>query len=182
MSESDLDPGGCLMAAAIAFAVILLVACIPALPFWIGGHTVWGGLAYVLVGLPMGIIAVFVWALCMAAKKGDEDPGPDDDDDRKHQEFLLRGVEDGCEDVRCNEEFQSKDDLVGQVDTDLVIGILYLPQLHEKHPDSCFDAAIDDKECADHLEEEGQYLQEFKECRIDFQTQETHSQRWARTI
>ena len=80
MSESD-PSGGCLMAAAIAFAVVFLVACIPALPFWIGGHTVWGGVAYVCVGLPMGFLVLFVFALCMAAKKGDEGPGPDDDDD-----------------------------------------------------------------------------------------------------
>ena len=72
---------GCVVALFLFLVIVFGVACLPALPFWLGGHTIWGGLAYVLVGLPIGIVTAL--AIIMILGNTDDDDNDDNDDDTK---------------------------------------------------------------------------------------------------
>jgi hypothetical protein len=69
---------GCLGIMAIFLTGTALIACVPAIPLWLMGHTLAGGLVYVFVGLPVGsILTIFFMAVIFSKDKGDDDGGDD---------------------------------------------------------------------------------------------------------
>jgi hypothetical protein len=74
MSQSNSGAIGC----GVALFLWMAIACLPAIPFWCFGHGILGGLTFVFVGLPIGLLCTLILVAVLGSKDDDDD---NDDDE-----------------------------------------------------------------------------------------------------
>ena len=56
----------------------MIIASLPAIPFWCFGHGILGGLAFIFIGLPLGLICLVILIAMLGSKDDDDDKGDDE--------------------------------------------------------------------------------------------------------
>lgn len=108
MADNDKNDAGCGAVLGVMFLFLvatILIACLPAIPLLLFGQSFLAGIAYIVIGLPLGIIVSCIIVAALA-KMGEDDGGDGGDGEPEPDQPPDDGIKEPVPNNRLAEYFK----------------------------------------------------------------------------